>query len=89
MRRFKERRKCSKYQPLFFLFLEILVYLEIIYIIITIIGKSQLIYISSGVVFTFLLAKSIQRFLYVQRRCKQINAYNKYQEKLYVKMSSK
>ena len=85
MRIKEERRKCRKFAPLIYFLLEIVAFFEIFYILIAMVGESKYMLAMAGVLFAYLVYRSLARLVYVRNRCKHLEAIEKYYKKSYFK----
>ncbi len=83
----RERRECSsKFKPYLFFLLELIIYVELSYLIFITLGHNLYTYIVITLVLLYQLSKSLKRLFHVLNRCKESNAYKRYQEKLQKKL---
>ena len=67
--------------PYIFFGLELVIYLELAYLLYHILGDGKLTYLVIILIFSYQFFKSFKRFIYVKNRNKIIQSYRKYQKK--------
>ena len=89
IKQFRERRHCHPYMPYIFFGLELIIYLELAYLIYFILGDGKLTYVVIVLILAYQITKSIKRLIHVKNRCKSAEAYRKFQKKAQEKILKK
>lgn len=87
---FRERRHYHPYMPHIFFGLELVIYIELAYVLYYVLyyvlEEGKFTYLVILLVFSYQLLKSIKRFIYVKNRYKSVQSYKKFQKKAQEKM---
>ncbi len=80
--RSKERRHYHPYLPYMFFLLELVIYAELAYMVLAVLGSTAITYAVIGLIFLYQFYKSFTRLHTVLQRNKTLIKYKKFQKKL-------
>ena len=86
IQRFKERRHNNPYMPYVFFMLELTVYAELAYLIVSVLGHNIIIYALVALILAYQITKSLKRLFEVKKRIKELQNYEKFQKKAHEKI---